>query len=131
MSDIKTFITRELHDVEFLPYFDPGLWKKVILESDYNATIAEHVKAMDSATETMKMMEEKIKDLRIIIEVVEKNRDILCVENSELSRKLEICKSALEFVYKNYLDIPVDNPNKKGVLTTGRIIARQALEEIK
>jgi len=38
-------------------------------------------------------------------------------------------EAAIEFVLKNYLDIPCEGPLNDGILVTGRIIAQQALKE--
>lgn len=50
---------------------------------------------------------------------------------SEIARnkdkEIERLKSAIEFALKNYLDIPCEKSIPDGILTTGRIVLKQAL----
>jgi hypothetical protein len=44
---------------------------------------------------------------------------------------LDKLEAALEFALSNYLDVPVEKKIPEGVLTTGRIIAKEALTELR
>jgi hypothetical protein len=53
------------------------------------------------------------------------------LESAPVFEMLDKLEAALEFALSNYLDVPVEKKIPEGVLTTGRIIAKEALTELR